>query len=520
LEFGRHGSRHGSKVRDRRDLHVRFATSANDATGIHEKERSSLDVSELPLPPNLGMNLYRNIRDSISYFSNPDRFVANRSARLGPIFLTYNFFKPTVICGGQANVQEFISGTELKSKVIHPALPDIFMELHTKWGTLNLDANDNVFKESRRLFADVLSSLEASKQYAQAADQEIEEFVINLEKRVRSNPGEPIYLVPELKSLCLQIFAKIFSGEGLTKEQEQQFMDYNNALLSITRNSGQYKKGRAALDDLKEIMLHRFHKLDDPNLPIGTPGKWYHDQVYGRKNFDDDDRIGTGIVLFVWGAYIECASLMIDSVAMMVEHEFQDSLINIREELDETRKATANIPTSDYTFWSQMPYTLGVLRETLRLEPPGAGVPRFSHEDFALAGYRIPSGVGVMMEPRIGNNDPSLYPYPEKFEPMRWAPKEKQQGVSASEESQCPFRGTALKNGPGSWFPGGFGAHKCPGVPLAELVGKMFLVKLATRFDSWEFSGQGLDNDGKIKYVLIPVKIPPDNFGLVFRAKE
>ena len=63
-----------------------------------------------------------------------------------------------------------------------------------------------------------------------------------------------------------------------------------------------------------------------------------------------------------------------------------------------------------------MPYTVGVLRETLRLQPPGGGVPRYGPSDFMLAGYRIPAKMAVMMEPRIVNRDPNLYAEPLKFE--------------------------------------------------------------------------------------------------------
>ena len=477
-----------------------------------------IDVSQLPLPPSNGMNIYRNIRDSVSYLINADRFVKSRSEQLGPIFLSYQFFKPIVYCGGQKNVQEFIAGTELKARVVYPTVPDSFLELHTKWGTLNLDSNDPVFKESRVLFADVLSNQEALKQYTRAADEEIEAFVIELQNRVKQNPEETIYLVPELKSLCLQIFSKIFSGKGLTKEQEQQFIDYNSALLSLSKQTTQFKKGKAALDSLKAEMLDRYHQLDDPSIPLDTPGKWYHDQIYGRENFgNNDDRIGTGIVLFIWGAYVECASLMINSIALMVTSDFETIAKNIRIEIEARKSDNENLSSSDPRFWSKgMSYTTGVLRETLRLEPPGSGVPRFSKEDFALSGYRIPAETAIVMEPRIGNNDPTLHPEPQQFEPMRW--------VSTNDEhlpsSQCPFGGKALKNGVGSWFPGGFGAHKCPGVPLAELISKIFLTKVVTRFDSWQFSGDGLDKDGKIDYVTIPVKIPPDNFGLTFKDKD
>lgn len=125
-----------------------------------------------PSSIHVGMNLYRNIRDSISYLRNPDRFVADRSAKLGPIFLSYQFFRPTVFLGGQKNVQQFISRTELKNSVVYPALPDTFLELHTKWGALNMDStqvsefsiNCCMFsKEEKHITLFIYSSLSSKK---------------------------------------------------------------------------------------------------------------------------------------------------------------------------------------------------------------------------------------------------------------------------------------------------------------------------------------------------------------------
>mmetsp|Transcript_22637 Transcript_22637/g.48713 ORF Transcript_22637/g.48713 Transcript_22637/m.48713 type:complete len:531 (+) Transcript_22637:42-1634(+) len=472
-----------------------------------------MDASSLPLPPSLGMNLYRNVRDTLSYLSDSDRFVADRSGRLGPIFMGHLFFKPTVFCGGQEAVKEFITSAEAKASVTHPDLPESFMDLHTKWGALNMDISEPMFKELRALFGDTLSSREALDRYSIVAEKEIQTYVDELTVRVRADPEQPTYLAAELKSLCLQMFAKIFSGRGLTNEQEQQFIDYNAALLSLSKNSNQYRKGVAALEDLRVEMLRRFRSLDDPNLPADTPGKWYHDQIFGRPNFDDEERISTEIILFIWGAYVECASLMADALALA--HKNDIDLGRIREE-HAARRASGLSP-SDPAFWKaeELAYTNGILRESLRLYPPGAGVPRFGYEEFALAGYRIPAGMPVMLEPRVGNRDPDLYADPENFEPLRWVPPEAAEG-----ESGCPFQGTALRQGLGSWFPGGHGAHQCPGVPLAEMVGRIFLTKMSVAFDSWTFNGEGLTKNGDIKYVKIPVRIPPDNFGMLFKLKD
>jgi cytochrome P450 len=471
-------------------------------------------LEDLPTPPKK-TGFLRRFRDTVAMFRDPDGTIAKRSEELGPVFEIYQFFKPVVVVGGQDAVKEFISGSELKSEVIYPDLPDTFLDLHTKWGALNLDANDQIFKEARLLFADVLSSVEAMTFYTKTIEPEIDAYVEKLAKRIEANPEDnTVYLAPEMIELTLQIFSKIFSGKGLTPEQVQMFVDYNSGLLSISKNTDQFRKAKDALETLREEMFNRFNALAD--APEDAPGKFYHSKVFGREGFENPERIGTGILLFVWGAYVECASLMANSLALMTKYDDEtNARENILKEFELRMKAGDSTP-QDYSFWSKMDYTRGVLRESLRLEPPGAGVPRYAYKDFELAGYRIPAKTAVVMEPRIGNKDPNLYTSPQKFEPLRWTPATSEVAAGAS-SSKCPFQGSALKLGIGSWFPGGNGAHKCPGVPLAELVAGMFVTKMCQRFEVWEYNGDGLDKNGDVKYTIIPVKIPPNDFGMNFK---
>jgi cytochrome P450 len=168
-------------------------------------------------------------------------------------------------------------------------------------------------------------------------------------------------------------------------------------------------------------------------------------------------------------------------------------------------------------FWDGMKYTNGIMKETLRLVPPGSGLARFGEKDFSLAGYRIPKGLSVQLDPRIGNKDSSLFEQAESFEPLRWVPSG---ATTTPAKSSCPFKGTALSLGVGSWFPGGNGSHRCPGVPLAELVSTMFLAALSERFESWEFGGSGLTPEGAVNFVSIPIKIAPDDLGLKFTIRQ
>ena len=204
--------------------------------------------------------------------------------------------------------------------------------------------------------------------------------------------------------------------------------------------------------------------------------------------------------------------MAVNALTQVVRHPERELLAEVRNELVLAETNPSYGPT-EYKYWNQFPFTLGLLRESLRQVPPGAGVPRYGNFEFELAGYRIPAKTPIMMEPRIGNNDPNLFPEPNQFEPLRWVPVDN----PSAKASNCPFAGSALNRGVGSWLPGGFGAHQCPGIPIAELAGKMVVAKMASRFETWEYSGDGLTKNGEIKYVQLPIQCPVDDFGIYFK---
>jgi cytochrome P450 len=471
-------------------------------------------LSSLPLPPQKGGFLSRFL-DTFLYLQNPDKFVEQRAAELGPVFQMYQFFKPVVVVGGQEAVREFIQHREAEAKVIYPDLPDAFRELHTEWSALNMDSTQERFKEARGLFKDMLQAPEARSYYVTTILPEIEAYADGLLERVKANPNQELRLVPELKVLCLQIFARIFSGEGLTNTQVQMFLDYNNALLSISKNTLQFKKGREALDNLSAEMLRRFQILEGRAVQ--------GEQIFvfecfrkarGYLDVGNYERISVSILLMIWGAYVECAGLMIDAAVCMLEEKIDPTKTVLQEIRDQEISGEKR---TELSFWDGMKYTNGIVKETLRLVPPGSGLARFGEKEFSLAGYRISKGLSVQLDPRIGNRDSSLFEQAKSFEPLRWVPP----GASTTPaSSSCPFKGRALSLGVGSWFPGGNGAHRCPGVPLAELVSTMFLAALSERFESWEFGGSGLTSDGAVNYVPIPIKIAPDDLGLKFKIRH
>ncbi|MDQ1043355.1 cytochrome P450 [Streptomyces sp. V4I2] len=70
----------------------------------------------------------------------------------------------------------------------------------------------------------------------------------------------------------------------------------------------------------------------------------------------------------------------------------------------------------------ELPYTRGVVAETLRHRPPGWLFTRITTQETTLAGQRLPRGTTVLYSPYLLHHDPASFPDPERFLPERWLP--------------------------------------------------------------------------------------------------
>ncbi len=71
---------------------------------------------------------------------------------------------------------------------------------------------------------------------------------------------------------------------------------------------------------------------------------------------------------------------------------------------------------------SRLEYTTQVVKEALRLYPPGALVGRQSVDDTSLSGTAVPAGSAVMVAPWVIHRHPEFWPDPLRFDPERFAP--------------------------------------------------------------------------------------------------
>lgn len=112
----------------------------------------------------------------------------------------------------------------------------------------------------------------------------------------------------------------------------------------------------------------------------------------------------------------------------------------------------------------QLPYTRGVLAESMRLYPPAWAIGRMTLHDISLAGYTIPQNNIVLMSPFITHRDPRFWPDPLAFRPERFSPEK--------EADRPKF----------TYFPFGGGSRVCIGERFAWMEGVLALAAIGRQW--------------------------------------
>jgi cytochrome P450 len=171
------------------------------------------------------------------------------------------------------------------------------------------------------------------------------------------------------------------------------------------------------------------------------------------------DQLGT----FLAAGHDTTAALLSFCLAAIMRRP--EILRRLREEAD---SVLADGGDMTYAKVVKLEYTMAVLRETLRHDPPGPIIARqaTSVTDIVL-GHRVAPGTSVWVAIYLLHHDASVWDRPHEFDPDRW--------LGSSE--------SATKRHAASFIPFSIGSRNCVGRRFALIESALLLCMLVRRFD-------------------------------------
>ncbi len=171
----------------------------------------------------------------------------------------------------------------------------------------------------------------------------------------------------------------------------------------------------------------------------------------------DDEQVRSEALTLFGAGHETTATALTWAWYLLTSHP--DAYQKVQQEVDTVLQGRS--PT--YADLAQLPYTLQVFKETLRLYPPAYAFSRVALHDVDLNGYVVRKGRSVAGAPYALHRRPDYFPDPEKFDPERFTPEN---------EKRLPRY---------AYLPFGAGPRICIGNHFAMMEGHLLLATLAQR---------------------------------------
>jgi cytochrome P450 len=179
----------------------------------------------------------------------------------------------------------------------------------------------------------------------------------------------------------------------------------------------------------------------------------------------------------IYGAGHETTALAL-TWAWHALNKHPDVLLKIRAEVDALGH---DVQAGDLP---NLPYTLAVIEETMRLYPPVPMTVRVAFEQTELGGTPIPKGNLIFIVIRNIHRHPAYWPDPLEFRPERFLPENK---TSLNRNAYMPFLS---------------GPHMCIGNHFALMEGQLLLAMMVQKYDVSEAPIQS--DEGKMAITMRP----------------
>ena len=282
--------------------------------------------------------------------------------------------------------------------------------------------------------------------------------------------GGTIDIAHEMMRLTLAIVSKTLFDTELGREADElgealtvairYTIDKFSALAPVpsswpTPRNRSFRRARARLDATIYALIEERRRSGKDHGDLLSMLLSAQDEDDG--SFMTDLQVRDEVMSFFLAGHETTANALAWTWYLLAQHPAVYA--RLREELQSV--LGGRTPTA--TDLQNLPYTLQVLKESMRLYPPVWVLGRQAVRAMSLGGYELPAGMGVTMSPYILHRRPDLFPLPDSFDPERFAPER---------EKLLPRN---------AYIPFADGPRVCMGNHFAQMEGQLILATLAQR---------------------------------------
>ena len=264
---------------------------------------------------------------------------------------------------------------------------------------------------------------------------------------------------PAIRRLLAEVSTRIFIGVDDPREAEtldRALADFWGGPMAMTKNRWLSPKWRRAMNGHRTLRETLRPKVAERRRGEGTDLFSRLCRTEREGEWLDDDRLVRLFIGLLAGAFDTTSLGLASMMHLLARHpEWQDRL------REEARANPGPLAAEDVR---RLEATDRAWKETLRLFPVSANIPRVSLRDVEVGGHRIPAGTLVQAMTGPLGRDPKWWTEPTKFDPDRFT-------TARAEDRKHP----------GAFVPFGAGAHACIGMHLSNLEAKLFCHALVTR---------------------------------------
>jgi len=299
--------------------------------------------------------------------------------------------------------------------------------------------------------------------------------IVNQTKRWISKweSGQEMNLADELTNITLTIAAQIFLG----MEVEDDALELGSAVTTVSKamyreftdvvplpdwlpisSKQQKREAIATLDRMIHAAIAR------ANASPESAGNMLGRMILAR------DPEGTGAAMTLKEVRDEAMTMFNaghDSTAATLSWSFYMLLKNqqVYAQMVVDIQKTFGHDEAEPSRLAEVPLTMQVAKETMRLYPAAWIIPRQANQDLEIAEFAIAKGSLVNVFPYVTQRDERFWVRPNDFLPERFGPE--------NEHKIVPF----------SWFPFGAGPRSCIGRDFALMEIQLVLITILQNFD-------------------------------------